>query len=248
MDGHFWLRRPISAEFHDWVAHFYPYGSTGGGQYPIHHGVEFVNDEGTPIIAAAAGQVIVAGPDHAQAFGPQTDFYGLLVVVQLDKTYRDQTVYNLYGHMSSVQAQVGEHVDAGQILGRVGMTGVALGPHLHFEVRVGANTYTHNRNPELWLLPRPGRGTIAARVLDQDGRPVAESLATLQREGEDKIYREATTYPATEANPDDEWDENLVVGDVPVGQWKLAVRVGKRTLVQDVTVFAGKLTFLTLQP
>jgi len=230
------------------VAHFYPYGSTGGGQYPIHHGVEFVNDEGTPIIAAAAGRVIVAGPDHQQAFGPQTDFYGLLVVVQLDKTYRDQTVYNLYGHMSSVQAQVGEHVEAGQVLGRVGMTGVALGPHLHFEVRVGANTYTHNRNPELWLQARPRNGTIAARVLDQDGRPAHESLATLQREGEDKIYREATTYPTTEVNADDVWDENLVLGDVPAGQWKLAVRVGKRTLVQDVTVVPGKLTLLTLQP
>jgi len=248
LDGHFWLDRPISPEFHNWVAHFYPYGSTAGGQLPIHHGVEFVNEIGTPILAAGSGQVVVAGADNVHAYGPQTDFYGLLVVVQLDQQYRGQPMFNLYGHMSKVLAQVGEHVDAGQLIGRVGMTGVALGPHVHFEVREGQNTYAHTRNPELWLKARPGRGTLAARVLDDDGKPVAESLATLQRVGEDKIFRSATTYPVEEVRPDDVWHENLVMGDVPAGDWELAVRIGKRVIVSDVTIPAGKLTLVTIQP
>lgn len=248
LSGHFWLSRPISPEFNDWVAHFYPYGSTADGQYPIHHGVEFVNDTGTPIQAVAPGQVIVAGPDSDQAYGPQTAFYGFLAVVQLDRQYRGQSVYTLFGHLSELLVRPGDRVEPGQTIGRVGMTGVALGPHLHFEVRVGQNTYAQTRNPELWLQARPGNGTLMARVLDRAGQPVAEVFATVQLADADKIFRTATTYPAQEINPDEEWSENLVMGDLPAGEWKLAVRVGERTLIRPVEIVPGQLTFVTLQP
>jgi len=248
IDGHFWFQRPISPEVTDWVAHFYPYGSTANGQHPIHHGVEFVNEIGTPILAAGSGRVVAAGPDDTRVFGPKTDFYGLLVVIEMDLRYHGQPLYTLYGHMSKVLVEEGDRVEPGQPIGRVGMSGVALGPHLHFEVRIGQDTYAHTGNPELWLQPRPGNGTLAARVLDRSGRPVYEAKATIQRADEQKIFREATTYPRTEVNPDDEWQENLVLGDLPAGEWRLAVRVGDRTLGKDLTIEAAKLTFVVLHP
>ena len=73
--------------------------------------------------------------------------------------------------------KVGERVQQGQEIGKVGMTGVAMGSHLHFEVRVGGNTYKNSRNPELWMTPRKDKdgqqkGAIAGRIADNYGQSV----------------------------------------------------------------------------
>ncbi|MGH2521831.1 MAG: peptidoglycan DD-metalloendopeptidase family protein, partial [Anaerolineales bacterium] len=108
---HFWLERPIPADYVDDVERTYAYGSTQGGQREPHHGVEFVNPADTPVIAAAPGTVIVAGNDSIIAYGPAPKFYGNLVVVKLDQAYDGQPVFNLYGHLKSVAAKVGQPVN-----------------------------------------------------------------------------------------------------------------------------------------
>ncbi|MEI2689297.1 MAG: hypothetical protein V9H69_06110 [Anaerolineae bacterium] len=65
----------------------------------------------------------------------------------------------------------------------MGSAGIALGPHVHIEVRVGVNDYDHTRNPEFWLepLPEPRRAS-AGRVLTADGRHLPHvSTAVLSR-------------------------------------------------------------------
>jgi len=245
---HYWLERPIGPEGQVQVSRFYPYGTTAGGRYFLHHGVDIENPSGTPVLAVASGTVIVAGTDQAEVYGLQPDFYGQLVVVQLAREFHEQPVFVLYGHLSLVTARVGQRVTTGDVLGEVGMTGVAIGPHLHFEVRVGANTYADTRNPELWLKPLPGHGTIAGQLLDAEGNPIPEVVINFHRAEEpDGRWREACTYASDEVNPDEEWGENFVMGDVPAGSYVLNTRVDGRLYTQEVTVEAGRTSLVIIE-
>ncbi len=87
---------------------------------------------GTSIYAAAGGTVIVARS------GGYNGGYGSYVVIS-----HPNGTQTLYGHMSRVIAQVGAHVDQGEVIGKVGMTGLATGPHLHFEVRGAVNPFAN---------------------------------------------------------------------------------------------------------
>ena len=87
--------------------------------------------KGTSIYAAAAGKVIVAKSNGAWNGG-----YGNYVVIS-----HPNGTQTLYGHMSRVIATVGESVGQGDVIGKVGSTGLSTGNHLHFEVRGAANPY-----------------------------------------------------------------------------------------------------------
>jgi hypothetical protein len=203
---------------------------------------------GTPVLAVAPGKVVVAGTDQVEVHGLRPDFYGQLVVVQLGREFHEQPVFVLYGHLSRITVDVGQQVATGDMLGEVGMTGVAIGPHLHFEVRVGANTYADTRNPELWLKPLPGHGTIAGQLLDTQGNPISEAIINFHRaEAPDVRWREAWTYVGESVNSDEEWGENFVMGDVPAGSYGLKTRVGGRLYNTEVEVEAGKTSLVTLE-
>jgi murein DD-endopeptidase MepM/ murein hydrolase activator NlpD len=252
---HFWLQRPIPSRpgFVNYVDRSYPYGSTQGGQRAPHHGVEFFNNQGTPIVAAAAGRVVVAGQDDDIAYGPATHFYGKLVVIQLDQAYQGQPVFNLYGHMFSLRVRQGDHVAAGDQLGTVGQTGVAIGPHLHFEVRVGQNAYSATRNPELWLMPLPENGkpsgAIAGRVTDLDGNLLPEvtvvirPIATTSKQPRNRYINTYATDPFL-INGDDRLQENFAIGDMPPGLYSISVSMGK-FVQQLLTVGPNQVAWIT---
>jgi len=253
--GHFWLDRPIPSDggYVNYVDRSYPYGSTQGGLREPHHGVEFFNSSGTPIIAAAAGEVVVAGQDLAVAYGPATDFYGRLVVVQLDQTYQGQPVFNLYGHMLSIRVAPGDHVQAGDTLGAVGSTGVAIGPHLHFEVRVGRNDYTTTRNPELWLKPLTADGkpwgAIAGRVVDLQGNLLSDvtvAIKPIATMVDAPHNRYLTTYAPDpyHLNGDDQLQENFAIDDMPPGLYSVSVSTSKY-YQQALTVVSNQVAWIT---
>ncbi|MBW4448823.1 MAG: M23 family metallopeptidase [Spirirestis rafaelensis WJT71-NPBG6] len=91
------------------------------GDRRFHAGTDLGAAMGTPILAAATGQVEVA--DYVGGYG---------ITVILNHSSAQQT---LYGHMSEVFVQPGQVVQQGTVIGRVGSTGNSTGPHLHFEVR-----------------------------------------------------------------------------------------------------------------
>lgn len=251
---HYWLARPIAADARNRAATFYPYGSTGEGEYQLHHGVEFVNESGTPVLAAASGLVVIALNDATRLVGPpdwslQEDgaFYGNVVVIEHDLRLQGQPVYTLYGHMDEILTTAGTRVRTGDQIGTVGSSGIALGPHLHFEVRVGENSYLATRNPQLWLVPFSGHGTIAGGVLDERGRPIDEALVTVSRVDEDEVFLYTYTYAPGPVNPDDDWGENFLLGDLPAGRWKVAARDGDRGVVAEVSVREGETSWLWLE-
>jgi murein DD-endopeptidase MepM/ murein hydrolase activator NlpD len=104
------VRAPISS----------PFGPRGFG---FHTGIDIAGAFGTPVGAAARGKVVWAGP--------MSGGWGKLVIVS-----HSRGVESLYAHLSRVDVTVGQAVSVGDRLGLVGSTGDAVGPHLHFEVRV----------------------------------------------------------------------------------------------------------------
>jgi len=91
------------------------------GGRDFHTGIDIAAKMGTPIKAADAGEIILAG---------WWDGYGKAIVI--DHGHSTTTVY---GHMSRLYKKVGDVVAKGQVIGLVGSTGYSTGPHLHFEVR-----------------------------------------------------------------------------------------------------------------
>ena len=86
----------------------------------FHEGVDLGADWGEPVRAAAAGVVTAASYNGG---------YGLMVDIDHENGYA-----TWYAHLSSTEVRIGEHVLKGQVIGRVGMTGFATGPHVHYQV------------------------------------------------------------------------------------------------------------------
>ncbi|MCL4394277.1 MAG: M23 family metallopeptidase [Chloroflexi bacterium] len=235
----------------------YLYGTTELGKYEVHHGVDFdLNPIGVPVYAVGDGVVVTAGDDRQPLCGSSgnevcgrfLEYYGLVTVVRLDQGYRGQILYALYGHQSRIQVQVGQRVRRGDAIGTVGMTGIAIGPHVHFEIRFGTNDYAGTLNPMLWLSPLPGRGVLAGRYVDREGNLVRGAIVDFFRSQEPtKLYRETETYGADEqpsVNSDDGLGENFVIGDLPAGDY--IVRVVGTAFTARVTVAAGRLSFVAV--
>jgi len=246
-EPHLFLARPIGAGGNVFVASNYRYGSTWSGQLETHHGVEFANPQGTPIVAVGPGTVYYAGSDAERPFGPRPNFYGNLVVLQLAQGWQGRPVFALYGHMDTVTVTAGQTVTTGEVLGTVGTTGVAYGPHLHFEVRLDSpESYWATRNPELWLAPAGGAGVVALRVTNERGQHLPGMRVTFTCS--DGAQRFLDTYWDTSVTPDDTYGENAAMTDVPAGYCKFETPWGGKTLSLETTIVAGTVNFVWLRP
>ncbi|MEN3013397.1 MAG: M23 family metallopeptidase [Endomicrobiia bacterium] len=115
-----------------------PFGRRIHPIYKIEHfhtGIDISNQKGTPIVATADGVVKFAGWQEG---------YGKVVVLQHNHGY-----LTIYGHLSSIKVKVGQKVTRGDVLGLMGETGTATGPHLHYEI------WKDNKlcNPVKFLVP-----------------------------------------------------------------------------------------------
>jgi murein DD-endopeptidase MepM/ murein hydrolase activator NlpD len=88
----------------------------------MHTGTDIAAPEGTPVLAAMAGKVLLA--DNLGG-------YGLTIALE----HGDGTEQTLYGHLSEIFVKPGELIKQGAVIGRVGSTGNSTGPHLHLEFR-----------------------------------------------------------------------------------------------------------------
>ena len=245
---HFWFRRPFTDTYTTWGSSYYPFGTNNRGQYLWHHGIDIQNPMGIPILAVGDGVVVRAGPDDEIPFGPSLNFFGQAVLIRHDQAWNDLPVYTLYGHVSKVLVQEGQPVKAGDLIAEVGQGGVALGPHLHLEVRVEDITYQETRNPDLWVQPDPGYGVVAARVIDAQGYLVPQQPTFLHRvEEPDRFWRQTHTYPDNVVKSDLEWCETLTFADVPVGSYVLKTYFDGRLYTRPISVTNQATTFVLIE-
>jgi murein DD-endopeptidase MepM/ murein hydrolase activator NlpD len=213
----------------------------------VHHGVEFVNPRGTPILAVEAGTVFYAGDDLGTQFGPYTNYYGNLVVIQHNFSAPDgQPVFSLYGHMDRTEVQTGQQVGRAQQIGVVGASGIAQGAHLHFEIRVGSPfDFGATRNPELWIRPYPRYGTLAGRTLDSSGNRLYQ--VTIKVESTN-ITRYAFSYADDAVNPDPQFGEHFTLGDLPADYYEVSVNEnGRVRFWQVIYIYPNRTTWLDVQ-
>jgi murein DD-endopeptidase MepM/ murein hydrolase activator NlpD len=138
-----------------------------------HDGIDYAANAGTPVRAIGSGTVIFAGRKGG---------YGNAIDIRHPNGYVSR-----YGHMRAFAKGIhkGKHVEIGQTIGYVGMTGLATGPHLHFEIRVHGVA----RNPRVALkvddgvpIPAADRARFAtvraARLLALDDTVRTQQLAS----------------------------------------------------------------------
>lgn len=251
---HFWISHALleGAEPFDYEAGF-PYGNDLGGRYILHHGLDLRARQGMRVRAGVQGEVTFAGWDAHVPLGKWVNrpFYGYAVAIRLDRALPlpgrgDAAVYLLLGHLHEVWVEAGERVAPADFVGTAGQTGVAIGPHLHLEVRIGRNRYENTVNPLLWIAPLPGTGVVAVRVTSREGRIWEGASLQLLPHVAGRVRGSRNYKVERGIRGDPFWGETSAFGNVPAGTYTLRARLRDEILTTPVTVAAGRTTFVAL--
>ncbi len=251
-----WFRRPISRDDNPFIDQTYRYGSTMGGNFQQHQGVEFNNPDGTPVRAVDGGSVVYAGAAEQGA---------LTVAVLHDSTVRRGRerlhLFSVYYHNSTLHVSVGDRVSRGQLLAEVGNTGRATNDHLHLEIHAAPSTDVaqvvdslqryppYTTNPELWLEPLPGMGLIAGRVRNRAGDPVPQArIYGLPKHDPPETPLSFIETYGDRAHSHPLYDEDFAITDVPPGVYVLGTEIDGRRVYRTVTVYEGMLSWVVFRP
>jgi murein DD-endopeptidase MepM/ murein hydrolase activator NlpD len=245
---HFYFARPIAADQVNWPIPDYRYGGIFFAPNIVHTGVDIPTPEGTPIMAAGPGTIVWAGWGlFTESPLNKDDPYGLAVAIRHDFSYNNQQLYTIYAHMSKVIAMVGQHVETGELIGLVGSTGATTGPHVHFEVRFPDNSFHNTMNPELWIAPPQGWGVLVGRITDKKGEFLNHVEVTVRSEATKKANTIKTYGLGGAINHDPYYNENLVLGDLAAGIYKISLKFEDKTKQTWVEIFPGQVTYFSFQ-
>lgn len=243
---HFYFTRPIAADEVNWPLADYRYGYFFPNTDSVHTGIDIDAPRGTPVLAAAAGKVVWAGYGLLHGDNDSNDPYGQAVAVRHSFGYEGRLVTTIYAHMDRVDVVVGQRVEMGDPLGIVGNTGNTTGPHLHFEVRLESNTYFATRNPELWLAPPEGMGVLAARLMNTNGSYLTGQDIRLRSLASDRIY-EIRSYAPNLVWGDDYYQENLVLGSLPAGEYQVSIDYLDHTYKQNIFIHPAAVSYFSFR-
>ena len=147
--------------------------------------------------------------------------------------------------MSAIIAVVGQHVETGDVLGFVGETGATTGPHLHFEIRTGTNTFFRTYNPELWTAPPQGWGVLVGRLTDEDNELLNQYSVEVRPLPSGVPLRTVITYAQGAVNSDPYYQENLVLSDLPAGIYKVLMNYKDKDIQFFAEIYPGQVTYFT---
>lgn len=242
---HFYFTRPIQADQINWPLPDYRYGYEFTDSSQVHTGVDIAAPYGTPIRAAASGTVTFAGYGLMSSSANKKDPYGLAVTIRHDFGWGGRRLTTVYAHMSEVSVRPGMYVNQGDVVGYIGQTGNTTGPHLHFEIRLEKTDFFASRNPEIWLVPPEGNGVLIARVMNSNGSLIDKQImAVTNRKGHTlDVY----TYASQGVNSDDNYRENLVLSDLPEGDYRIYIKYQDEPYNFWFTIHPGAVTYLTFR-
>jgi murein DD-endopeptidase MepM/ murein hydrolase activator NlpD len=274
---HTWFRRPIALTDQPFIDQTYRFGSTMGGNFQPHQGVEFNNADGTPVHAIGDGVVVHSGPAERGALTVAIKHNrrisitpGLRPGVSRDSSGSADPgamprgryyLYSVYYHNSKLLVPVGQRVKAGDVIALVGNTGRATNDHLHLEVHASPFDSTrlivdsavryppHSTNPELWIEPLLGTGMIAGQVWDSARKPVyqARIYGLVKPEPQETPFSFIETY-GPRNHSDPVYEEHFAISDVPPGEYVMGVQIGSQRVYRPVQVEPGKLTWVEFRP
>lgn len=243
---HFYFTRPVASADLKSLTPSQRYGvlQEAGVLHDAHLGVDLGLDAGTPVRAAAAGEIVWA--NYGLLYKSENyidDPYGISVVIRHDFGVEGERLYTIYAHLSQAKVDVGERVERGQVIALSGNTGLSSGPHLHFEIRLGGNTIYFTRNPELWIAPPEGWGVIVGRVTTSRNVLLMNHLVEVRALPSRRLYTMYTYATEYKLLPDDYYDENFVLSDLPAGRYEIAIPYYGVWRRAEVEVRSGAVTY-----
>lgn len=243
---HFYFIRPVASNGQNSGLLYYPYGTRGSNDsLRVHHGIDISNPIGVEVLAAADGTILWADEGHYdENTGEAITTYGNTVVIEHDFGYDGNALFTLYAHMSALLVEAGDRVQAGDVIGLIGDTGQVTGPHVHFEVRYGINRYRDTRNPDLWIAPYEGTGVVAGR-LEVPNLQYADVDVALKRCGTTWVAHQTSTY-AGPIQSDDNWNENFVLPNIPVGCYTAEASFGDLSWSGEIEVIEGTVNWVDM--
>ncbi len=196
--------------------------------YDFHRGIDLPVPTGTQVLAAAAGEVVVAGdsrdyPDDSVQVAHCADDLPPAVIEQCQEPF-----FTLYSHLSEIAVETGDRLSRGQSLGRSGASSSGF-EHLHFEIREGGSWQRYAVHP-LAFLPHPDTGPAEVKIdeviFDDPEAPIVHGVVTRPATeldfvrmdvelyaGNDGLLLSSQSYDLNEWNrehtPDDDPNEKL---------------------------------------
>jgi murein DD-endopeptidase MepM/ murein hydrolase activator NlpD len=247
---------PIPEEASRLIESTYRFGSTLMGERIAHDGVEMLNPEGTPVLAAADGKVYFSGDDRNLKRGRFTNFYGNIIIIEHLFPDYAYPVYTFYAHLSSLDVKEGDSVKKGERIGSVGASGKAFTNHLHFEVRIGDVLLQNARNPELFLpllrtKDQPKVGILIGSLTSLAGNPITGASVVIQKMVDGVLQPGTAIYVETYAktiSSEENWGENFVVGSLPIGEYRVSAFAYQYFVEKIITIKDGEFTTVHLKP
>ncbi len=226
----------------------------------VHTGIDLPAPAGTPVLALADGVVVRVerGVAEGQVHGGTP--YGVYVLLRHDRGWQGYRLYTLYAHLERAVVRRGDRLRRGQVLGYVGKTGQATGPHLHLEVRFAQEERPEpfqTLNPELWMAPYVNWGALVGQVRNTWGYLLQNRRVFLiPQEWEPQTHdlwhgyrtlrlRTYTFGPSITRDP--LYNENFAIGNLPAGRYRLVVEYGKALMDTEIYIRPGRVTFFVFR-